>query len=179
MKRVLRFIAAAVGGALAAGLPWWALNDMRVGDLGRDPWPQSNGLLCAAIGAVFGALIVFLYEQRRRRRTSRLASIATQLGLQFHEHVVQSDLDGFKALRVIREWWAGRNRLSGVIDGTPVEMLDYTYLFILRGNSTAVRSTQTMVLLTTDPSIPTFDLRSRILGLRLLDPDRHGRARFV
>ena len=167
MKRVLRYIAAAIGGALALGLPWWALNDMRVGDLGRQPWAISNGILCASIGAACGVLIVLFFERRRRRRTRQLAAIGRSLGLQFQANVAQSDLDDFKALRVIREWWAGSNRLSGVVDGTPVELLDYTYLFILRGNSSAVRSPQTMVLLTTDASVPTFDLRprNRVLGL--------------
>ena len=180
MKTALRYGVAAVGGALVVGLPWWALNDMRVGDLGRQPWPLSSGISYASAGGACGMLIVLVLDRRDRRRTRQLASIARTLGLQFHADVAQSDLDDFKALRVIRKWWAGRNRLSGVVDGGSVEMLDYTYRFVLRGaGPNAVRSAQTMVLLTTDVSLPTFDLRPRDRALGLLgEPDRIGIERL-
>ena len=140
MKNVFGLFAAAViGAAVAAGL-WWAVdllgmvND--VGLLERQPWPLSDVVICSGAGAACGVMIVLFRYWRRRRHATELADLAGTMGLEFHAEVARSDVEAFTALRVIQKFWAGRNRLSGVVNGVPIEMIDYTYLFQLRGAGT-------------------------------------------
>ncbi|HEY8183097.1 MAG TPA: hypothetical protein VII32_12715 [Thermoanaerobaculia bacterium] len=120
----------------------------------------------AAFVVVMVALVVLMRSRRAQRRSTDLAELARSMGLQFSRNVARADFADFAALAIIKKFRGGANRISGRLAGVPVELLDYTYAFALRGTTGAVDESVTIALLVTDHGVPRFDLRPR---LALLD----------
>jgi hypothetical protein len=169
-KTSISWIGAAIGGAVAALVAFFVLNNFvvinGVGPLkGLDPpwsdfycWGLAGGLLGAA-GSVFA-------WHRRRVHAREVAEAALLLGLDYAAEVAREDLGEAGQLRLFGKWAHAAHHLTGRMDRMPIQVLDYTY--VDKGEDSSSYVTQTVVLLPGAEHVPAFALRPRDLTVRVL-----------
>jgi hypothetical protein len=152
------WIASAFLGAVCVTIFWNIFNSG--GFLARLGLPWSSVFLCAAGGAMIGIGGVALQTAYRRRRVRRLAEASLSMNLALQREVSREDLGPFFYLRLFRRWSSAKNRMTGIVDGIPVDMLDYT--FEIQYGKGASHYRQTVLLLPApENGVPPFDLRPR------------------
>jgi hypothetical protein len=115
--------------------------------------PWSNVFLCAAGGAAIGIGCAALYRADRQHQVRRLVELGRSMNLAFQPVASREALGDFFYLRLFRHWLSASNRMTGIIDGVPVDMLDCTF---------ASHHRQTVLLLPApERGLMPFDLRPR------------------
>jgi len=156
------WIGATIGGTFLAGLLWCVLYGL----LDRLGWPWFNFYTSVASGALMGGCIGAFMERRRRRHARQLAAVAASMEFAYRLDAPREALRDFLTLRLFKKWSSASNRLTGRVGSLPVEMLDYVYE---EGDSDGNSYTsQTVLLAPADPALPTFELRPRHLGMKLM-----------
>jgi hypothetical protein len=169
-KSFVRWLRDVVGGAAGVAVLWtvanrsWQVNG--VGWLERQDWPLSNVYLCALAGGLIGAVVGLLRWRAGAAQSQEAKHAALALELAFQPEVTREELGEAAEMGLFKDWRSGSNRLTGLVDGQPVEMLDYTSA--VESNEGDSEHTQTVALLPAPDSLPVFELRPRSALLRVL-----------
>jgi hypothetical protein len=141
---------AALLGAVCGDVAWIAFH---VRDLMAGPvWLLFYIVPWVASGAALGIGCAALYRAHQWREVRRLGAVSRPMNLALQPVASREDLGDFFYLRLFRHWSSARNRLTGIIDGVPVDMLDCT----IRSHSETV-----LLLPTPEWGVLPFDLRPR------------------
>src|SRR5262245_21352477 len=171
MRTLMACVGSGLRAAMAAGVLWWMINASHTvngaGRLERQGWPLSSLGLCVAVGALAGGTWGLLNESWRRAHERDVADVCRRMGLAYTPSAegVREDYPGLARMPLFKGWSSGMDRMTGLRDGQPVEVFDYTRAE--RGEQGERYKKRTVVLLP-GVALPDFELRPRTLGFRLL-----------
>jgi hypothetical protein len=151
------WISAGCVGVLLVTILWWVFA---IGSsLMHLPWPLSSIWAYAVAGAAVGISCALLYRGSRRRYVRQLPEISRSMDFAFQPAMSREDIGDFFDLRLFRGGRSSaRNRMTGMADGLPVDMFDYTFS-VGSGRSQRTYRQTVMLLPAPEEGLPAFELR--------------------
>jgi hypothetical protein len=167
MCRLIAAVGSGIAAAVVAGFLFWIINRSyevnNVGLLRRQDWPISDPWMWAAAGFVVGLVSSLIWAARRAAYLRAVRAVAADRGWAYAESFALPA--GAAAMPTFAGWSSGRHAMTGTTDGVPVAVFDCTT--IIPGDESDTVTERTVALVPAD-SLPTFDLRPRSVGRRLL-----------
>lgn len=157
----------------ATGALWMTVNNLYrvngVGWLERQGWPLSNVYVCVGTGALLGAIAGLIRWRFDVAQGQQAEENARTTGFDFHREVTRNALaEAGGTMWTFNNWSAGANRQSGLVDGMPVELFDYTCIEKDQRRDPPATLTQTVALWPAGARLPQFELRPNSPMLRFL-----------